>query len=86
MNDKKGYDLVSRPAGGMQLVASVCEDGYVHVFGHIDGRTYKRPACGAHVPFGKPAEGAEPMCLGCAGRAEAWAMGGALMAGSGETS
>lgn len=83
---EKGYDVISRPAGGMQIVASVCEDGLVHVYGHFEGRTYKTPACGAKVPFGKPAGGSEAMCQGCAGRAEAWAMGGSLMAGSGDQS
>jgi hypothetical protein len=82
---KKGYDVISRPAGGMQIVGSVCVDGLVHLFGLLDGVRHEKPACGAKVAFGKPSQGHEPMCLSCSGRAEAWAMGGSLGAPGNES-
>ena len=74
----KGYHVISRPAGGMKVLGALCIDGLVHLFGLIDDVPQSKPACGANVPFGKPAQGHEETCMSCAARGEAWARGGTL--------
>ena len=74
----KGYEIVSRPAGGIQLAAATCSDGFVHMFGYLAGVLSRKPACGADLKFGRPTKDDDHVCLGCSAAAESWAQGGAL--------
>ncbi len=64
------------------MIPATCNDGLVHLFGYIDEVLDKTPACGAKVPFGKPAGDSDPMCLACVDRGDAWASGDSLGKGS----
>ncbi len=74
------YDVLSRPAGGVQAAFAMCSDGLGHIFGYVPdrGKADDVPACGQNVTARRPLTDDEPMCVTCSVAGESWAQGGAL--------
>lgn len=76
---RNGFDVLSRPMGGLKVLFAKCSDGVVHAFGLNGDKVEATPACNAEVGSKRvPATDADPACESCGAAAEAWAQGAPL--------